>query len=255
MKKILFLLVALTCSMNMSAQFMKIMKDGQYVAAYKVGQADRVVMEEEIIEKWISRGVGKWTDGFRICFEEDPEVLDVDIYESNLYPGKYMMKGIGLQEASWFYYQDMSAYKDQFWIDSEIIIDATNPDDVIVPETLYGLNAGNSYGWVSIGNYKDGKKFNSDKFCTLKDGVITFPAQAMFIGMSSKYYYAPEFQLVLPTSEPSNTRKATIAKHEAPVKVSKPAMPMQTTKVLKANLEVKGIALRGHVAKDLPRRK
>lgn len=47
MKKILFLLVALTCSMNMSAQFMKIMKDGQFVAAYKVGQADRVVMEEE----------------------------------------------------------------------------------------------------------------------------------------------------------------------------------------------------------------
>lgn len=51
MKKILFLLVALTCSMNMSAQFMKIMKDGQFVAAYKVGQADRVVMEEEEVQE------------------------------------------------------------------------------------------------------------------------------------------------------------------------------------------------------------
>lgn len=51
MKKILFLLVALTCSMNMSAQFMKIMKDGQFVAAYKVGQADRVVMEEEEVRE------------------------------------------------------------------------------------------------------------------------------------------------------------------------------------------------------------
>lgn len=249
MKKILFLLVALTCSMNMSAQFMKIMKDGQFVAAYKVDQADRVVMEEEIKEKWISRGVGKWTDGFRIFYEEDPEVLDVDIYESDLYPGKYMMKGIGLQEASWFYNQDMSAYKDQYWIDSEIIIDATNPDDVIVPEALYGLYAG-KYGWVSIGNYKDGKKFYPDKYCTLKDGVITFPAEAMLIGMGASYYYAPDFQLVLPT-ESANTRKATIAKHEAPVKASKPATPIQTTKVLKANLEVKGIAPRPRAAQSL----
>lgn len=249
MKKILFLLVALTCSMNMSAQFMKIMKDGQFVAAYKVGQADRVVMEEEIIEKWISRGVGKWTDGFRAMFGVDAAVLDVDIYESDLNPGKYMMKGIGLQEANWFYQQDMSAYKGAYWNEEGIIIDATNPDDVIVPEALYGFNAG-SYGWPTIGNYKDGKKFYPDQFCTLKDGVITFPARAMLIGMSSKYYYSPEFKLVLPT-ESANTRKATIAKHEAPVKASKPAMPMQTTKVLKANLEVKSAAPRGLVGQSL----
>lgn len=249
MKKILFLLVALTCSMNMSAQFMKIMKDGQFVAAYKVGQADRVVMEEEIVEKWISRGVGKWTDGLRYIFGEDPVVLDVDIYESDMYPGKYMMKGLALQEASWFYDQDMTAYEGQYWVDSEIIIDATNPDDVIVPETLYGIYS-SKYDWITIGNYKDGKKFYPNQFCTLKDGVITFPARAMLIGMGTDYYYSPEFKLVLPT-ESANTRKATIAKHEAPVKASKPATPIQTTKVLKANLEVKSAAPSIHAGQSL----
>ncbi|MBQ0021333.1 MAG: hypothetical protein KBT39_12535 [Bacteroidales bacterium] len=46
MKKILFSLVALVCSMSMNAQVMKVMKGNTVVATYKASQADNVVFEE-----------------------------------------------------------------------------------------------------------------------------------------------------------------------------------------------------------------
>ena len=46
MKKILFSLVALVCSMSMNAQIMKVMKGNTVVATYKASQADNVVFEE-----------------------------------------------------------------------------------------------------------------------------------------------------------------------------------------------------------------
>lgn len=46
MKKILFLLVALVCGINMNAQIMKVMKGNTVVATYTAEQADKVVFEE-----------------------------------------------------------------------------------------------------------------------------------------------------------------------------------------------------------------
>ena len=46
MKKILFSLVALVCSMSMNAQVMKVMKGNVVVATYTADQADNVVFEE-----------------------------------------------------------------------------------------------------------------------------------------------------------------------------------------------------------------
>ena len=46
MKKILFPLVALVCTMSMNAQVMKIMKGTEVVATYTADQADNVVFEE-----------------------------------------------------------------------------------------------------------------------------------------------------------------------------------------------------------------
>lgn len=47
MKKILFAMAALICSMSMNAQVLKIMKDGEVIMEYKTADYDMVIFEEE----------------------------------------------------------------------------------------------------------------------------------------------------------------------------------------------------------------
>lgn len=73
MKKILFSLVALVCSMSMNAQVMKVMKGNVVVATYTADQADNVVFEEAqgstTTGTAAATGIGNvgwvqlWTDG------------------------------------------------------------------------------------------------------------------------------------------------------------------------------------------------
>ena len=81
MKKILFSLVALVCSMSMNAQVMKVMKGNYVVATYKASQADNVVFEEEpVLGK---TGTAKRTDNIDVkwvqLWENGPRFAEYNV--------------------------------------------------------------------------------------------------------------------------------------------------------------------------------
>ncbi|MBQ0056449.1 MAG: hypothetical protein KBT20_02225 [Bacteroidales bacterium] len=211
MKKILFSLVALVASMSMNAQIMKVMKGNEVVATYTSVQADNVVFEEEIVETWNYIGVGEWVETLPELFGEEAMTLNVNVYESVENPGKYKFNGLGLPMANWFYEQDMTDYVNEYWYDAYLTIDATDPDNVIMPVQEMGFNAGSSYGWPTIGNYVNDQLVAPG---TLKDGVITFAIKGMVCGMGTSYYYyngSGLCQLTLPTDDAKIVAKKNLS--------------------------------------------
>lgn len=187
MKKIFFSLVALMCSMSMNAQVMKVVKGNDVVATYR-GSDYGVVFEEkeeEKIDTWNYIGVGQWVETLPELFSEDALTLDVDVYESIENPGKYKFNGLGLQLSCWFYEEDMTNYENEYWYDADMIIDATDPENVIMPFQEMGFSAG-SYGWPSIGNYYNEQLVGP---ATLNEGVISFSERGMVVSIGGSLYY------------------------------------------------------------------
>lgn len=143
---------------------------------------------------------GKWRDDIignlytinSSYFVATPEI-DVQIYEREDMPGYYRMKvyagdtflnamsgGIGVS---------ISSNTDEW-----TVVDAQDPDKVYIPLQSTGLTFSSSDGVVSIGSYVP-ENFSLDEsaaqYGTLKDGVITFPAQSIYGTVSSiTGYYA-----------------------------------------------------------------
>lgn len=150
---------------------------------------------------WVKIGVGTLNEPFSTMFGYDALVLSVDVYQDSNHPGLYMYKGVGLQLANWFYEQDMTAYKGQYWDDEGIIFDATDPDKVVIDNQSYGLNAGSSYGWPTITTIANGQTVGYGK---LANGHLTLTAREYLVGMGTSFYYGPAgYDLALPSAATS----------------------------------------------------
>ncbi len=81
MKKILFSLVALVCSMSMNAQVMKVMKGNVVVATYTAEQADNVVFEEA--QASTTTGTAKRTGDIEVTWvqlwEDGPKFAEYNV--------------------------------------------------------------------------------------------------------------------------------------------------------------------------------
>lgn len=176
---------------------------------------------EKLPYVWNSLGKGTLTDGFLMpLFSEDDVTVACDVYEEANTPGLYMVTGFQLELCALFYGTDPSVLEpyegeDGNWFNSQIVVDATNPEAVYIAEQPYGIYVNTTYGYVWI---------DSEPTGTLVDGVITFPARNMYIGLDaiSKWYYANSagtFAITLPnanaeaasvlTALPSATSKKT----------------------------------------------
>ena len=85
MKKILFSLVALVCSMSMNAQVMKVMKGNVVVATYTADQADNVVFEEA--QGLTTTGTAKRTGDIEVnwvqLWENGPKFAEYNVGAAN----------------------------------------------------------------------------------------------------------------------------------------------------------------------------
>ena len=85
MKKILFSLVALVCSMSMNAQVMKVMKGNEVVATYTADQADNVVFEEA--QGSTTTGTAKRTGDIEVnwvqLWENGPKFAEYNVGAAN----------------------------------------------------------------------------------------------------------------------------------------------------------------------------
>lgn len=150
---------------------------------------------------WNSLGEGTLTDGLLMPdWSKDDVTVACDLYEEANTPGLFMVTGFQLALAAKFYGVDESVLvpyegENGNWWNSEIVIDATNPNDVFIEEQQYGIYTNGTYQYALIeaeGGTYDGSK-------------ITFPANKMYIGYNGngKWYYGnPDgtFCITFPTS-------------------------------------------------------
>ena len=171
-----------------------------------------------LVDPWNYLGKGTLTDGFFFpLFGKADATVACDIYEHSENPGLYKVGGYQLALSAAFFgvSEDvMAAYEGENWKSTELKVDATDPNAVVIGQQEYGLLVNDDYGWVLIQTEASG---------TLADGVITWPAKEMYVGLGSWYYANTNgtFKITLPTEAPSG------APALAPKKVNKNVVPMQ----------------------------
>lgn len=168
------------------------------------GSEDKFVYETFKTEKlpyvWKSLGKGTIVDGFCTPLFSKPTVTATcDVYEEAKTPGFYMITGYQQEVAAKFFglnKEDMAPYEGGNWKNTEVIVDATNPNKVVIAEQDYGVCVNQSYGFFLIETEPSGK---------LENGVITFPAEEVYIGIPGlgKWYITNgdgSFKITLPSA-------------------------------------------------------
>ena len=157
-------------------------------------------------------GKGTLTDGFLLpLFGMDDVTVACDVYEEENNAGIYMVTGFQLELCAKFYECDPSEIadyegEDGNWYNAEIVVDASDPAAVHIGEQAYGIYVNEDYGYVYI---------DSEATGTLENGVITFPARNMYVGLSAAgWYYGNKngtFAITLPAaaSAPALSAPAT----------------------------------------------
>lgn len=168
------------------------------------GSEDKFVYETYKTEKlpyvWKSLGKGTIVDGFCTPLFSKPTVTATcDVYEEANTPGFYMITGYQQEVAAKFFginKEDMAPYEGGNWKNTEVIVDATNPNKVVIAEQDYGVCVNQDYGFFLIETEPSGK---------LENGVITFPAEEVYIGVPGlgKWYFTNDdgsFKITLPSA-------------------------------------------------------
>ena len=168
------------------------------------GSEDKFVYETFKTEKlpyvWKSLGKGTIVDGFCTpLFSKPTATATCDVYEEAKTPGFYMITGYQQEVAAKFFglnKEDMAPYEGGNWKNTEVIVDATNPNKVVIAEQDYGVCVNQSYGFFLIQTEPSGK---------LENGVITFPAEEVYIGIPGlgKWYITNgdgSFKITLPSA-------------------------------------------------------
>lgn len=157
--------------------------------------------------KWNSLGKGQYTDDIACgLYGITPTTVPCNVYEEATTPGLYAIDGFQLPLVATLFEaseEEMAEYDGVYWRNSLLVIDATNPDSVVIELQDYGVLLNPSDGFIDgVTNMYNGKPFSVG---TLKDGVITFPtAKGMLLTLDGDgYYYANQngaFKLVLPSA-------------------------------------------------------
>lgn len=144
---------------------------------------------------WNSLGKGQFTDDVMTLFDEEddplpPFTVSCDVYEEASTPGLYMITGYQLPLVAQIFgvsEEVMADYEGTYWKNTELIIDATNPEKVFIDSQEYGCRI-SADGWMWVTSVYNGSHFSEG---TLKDGVITFPTKGMLCGFDGAIrYYA-----------------------------------------------------------------
>ncbi len=172
------------------------------------GDLDAFAIDSYTTEKlpyvWNSLGKGLINDGFiPYLFDGKTDVtVPCDVYEEASTPGLYMVTGFQCAVVAHFFNiteEQMAPYEGGNWTNAEVVVDATDPNAVFIEEQDYGISVNSSYGFFQIKTEKSG---------TLKDGVITWPAEEMSIGLPGLGRWFPTndegtFSITLPSAVPA----------------------------------------------------
>ena len=159
---------------------------------------------------WNYLGQGQLTDDVCTIFQGiEPTTVRCDVYEEENHPGLFKISGYQLPLVAAIFEESeetMAEYEGGNWVNTEVIIDAQNPDDVFIELQDYGVCLGSNYGFQSIASVIQGEKASSGTF---KDGVIAFTEEnGLYTGLAGSFYYvngSGAFKVVLPVANAEET--------------------------------------------------
>ena len=168
---------------------------------------------------WKELGKGEYTDDVACGIYEnlDPITVSCDVFEEESHPGLYKISGFQLPLTAAIFNEseeEMMKFENGNWRNSEIIIDATNPEDVRISLQDYGVCLNPEDGFIDgITSILDGKPYSVG---TLADGVITFPKENGLLATigGEGFYFANQhgaFKLVLPGAIEENAAPANVS--------------------------------------------
>ena len=180
---------------------------------------------EKLPYVWNSLGKGTITDGFLNLYKSAFQYTgECDVYEEAKTPGLYMVTGYQCAMVAAYFgvsEETMANYKGGNWDDSELVIDATDPDKVFIETQSYGICLNSNDGFINITSINGGKHFSEG---SLKNGEITFPSRGMITilpGAGKSYYGNTNgyFKVTLPgtsapTLTPANVNANAVVKNE-----------------------------------------
>lgn len=151
-------------------------------------------------DNWTKISETTFTDGFvGPYFEGEARTAKVTVEERYLRPGYYRIKGVFASMGS----------------DAPLIIDATNPDFVVVPSQSTGLQhpeRGETYVYSHCENFisptkcptwQDYAETYPQYVATLRDGLITFPPDAIVL-------HFPDWNPLSFTTNDENARQSSV---------------------------------------------
>lgn len=160
-------------------------------------------------EPYVLLGTGLYREDlvFSLWTGKPSDFFEVEIYENLNYPGYFFLKNVYTSafpiEMFFEVYggQVSGSYVEE---DKYFIIDARDPNKVVLPVQKLGLTLG-KYGEMLVAMISDaGVGTVDDCAGTYKDGVITFPARGLYIQDSDGGYYGNPngaFMLCMPGVE------------------------------------------------------
>ena len=203
---------------------------------------------------WNKLGEGQYTEDVACgLYGVDPITVACNVYEEANTPGLYAIDGFQYNVVcaafgSQLTPDQVKQYEGLLWENNLLIIDATNPDSVLIPYQSYGICFNTEEGFV------DGltSVFKDSPFSvgTLKDGVIAYETvKGLLCTLNGEgYYYANQhgaFKLVLPTAgaaEPTALTPNTVSR--VPEKANKTLaapLPKYEREVKSISVETKAV--------------
>ncbi len=182
---------------------------------------------------WDELGTGVYTEDVAGgIYGIGPIDVNCDVFEEATTPGLYKISGFQknyidllMQEGMFgegMIGADVAQFEGMLWRDAELIIDATNPDNVLIELQDYGICLNTNEGFIDgLTSVYNGKPFSVG---TLKDGVIAFPTPKGMLATiaGDGYYYANQdgaFKVVLP--EKKAEPKAVVGKRSIKSQIGK----------------------------------
>ncbi|MBQ8811901.1 MAG: hypothetical protein IJZ70_06295 [Bacteroidales bacterium] len=154
--------------------------DPEYASIYGVNPT--FINYSVIIEKYELMGKALYREDIITALFSAPNLeWEVDVYTKETTPGVYYLANVYDPAAGCpLLSNNPTQYKDSY-----MVIDASNPQKVIMPFQYMGLIVNSKYGECAVGSYAPEAGFNVTEgvYGTLIDGVITFPADALLFGM------------------------------------------------------------------------
>lgn len=176
----------------------------------KEGYAIATYTTEALPYVWNKLGEGQYTEDVACGYYGiDPITVACNVYEEANTPGLYAIDGFQYNVVcaafgSQLTPDQVKQYEGILWENNLLIIDATNPDSVLIPYQSYGICFNTNDGFVDglTSVYKD----SPFSVGTLKDGVIAYETvKGLLCTLNGDgYYYANQhgaFKLVLPTAD------------------------------------------------------